>query len=100
MGLRPMLPHRHGGQSGLYRDRSFSHRRPEAASNAIRGGAALVVANPDLVHPGTAGHMVPETGALLQALLACTGPVPHRIVGKPEPSPFLASLAVLGTTAE
>jgi ribonucleotide monophosphatase NagD (HAD superfamily) len=40
--------------------------------------------------------VVPETGALAAAVLACTGPVPHRIVGKPEPTLFLKGLALLG----
>lgn len=80
----------------LGRDRHFSYARLALAANAVRDGAALVVANPDLVHPGENGAVVPETGALLAALLACTGPVPYRIVGKPEPSLFEAGLRLLG----
>ncbi len=80
----------------LGRDRQFSYDRLMAAANAVRDGAELVVANPDLVHPGPDGAVVPETGALLAALLACTGPVPHRIVGKPEPGLFEAGLRLLG----
>lgn len=84
----------------LCRDRGFTYGRLERAAHAVRGGAALVVANPDLVHPGPGGRVVPETGALLQALLACTGPMPYRLVGKPEPGLFLAGLARLGLAAE
>jgi len=80
----------------LGRDRQFSYDRLMVAANAVRGGAELVVANPDLVHPGPDGAVVPETGALLAALLACTGAVPHRIVGKPEPGLFEAGLRLLG----
>lgn len=80
----------------LGRDRRFSHRRLEMAANAVRAGAELVVANPDLVHPGPGGSIVPETGALLAALLASTGPVSYRVVGKPEPALFEAGLALLG----
>jgi HAD superfamily hydrolase (TIGR01450 family) len=80
----------------LGRDRSFSYAQLMLAANAVRDGAELVVANPDLVHPGPDGTVVPETGALLAALLACTGPVPHRIVGKPEPALFEAGLKLLG----
>ncbi len=78
------------------RDRNFSYRKLLVAANAIRQGAALVVANPDLVHPGANGAVVPETGSLLSALLSCTGPVAHRIVGKPEPGMFLEALGALG----
>lgn len=80
----------------LGRDRRFTHRRLALAANAVRDGAELVVANPDLVHPGPDGSVVPETGALLAALLACTGPVPYRVVGKPEPALFEEGLALLG----
>jgi HAD superfamily hydrolase (TIGR01450 family) len=81
----------------LGRDRHFSYDKLATAANAIRGGATLVVANPDLVHPGPRGAVVPETGALLAALLACTGRVPYRVVGKPEPTLFTAALTLLGT---
>lgn len=84
----------------LGRDRDFSYERLENAANAVRAGAELVVANPDLVHPGLEGSIVPETGALLAALLACTGRVPYRVVGKPEPALFLAALDVLKVTAQ
>lgn len=80
----------------LGRDRHFSYERLMHAANAVRGGAALVAANPDLTHPGAAGGVVPETGALLAAVLACTGPIAHRIVGKPEQTLFHAALDKLG----
>ncbi|PZR92388.1 MAG: hypothetical protein DI537_13400 [Stutzerimonas stutzeri] len=80
----------------LGRDRQFSHAKLALAANAVRSGAELVVANPDLVHPGPGGAVVPETGALLAALLACAGPVNYRLVGKPEPTLFAAGLALLG----
>lgn len=84
----------------LARDRGFTYAKLESAANAVRAGAQLVVANPDRVHPGVSGKVVPETGALLQALLACSGPVPARFVGKPEPALFKAGLAILGVEAE
>ncbi len=82
------------------RDRQFSFARLAAAANAARGGARLVVCNPDQSHPGPNNEMVPETGALLGAVLACTGPLPHCIIGKPEPALFHAGLAILGKKAE
>ncbi len=94
VGLRPVRTQPHIVFLG--RDRRFSHRRLEMAANVVRAGAELVVANPDLVHPGPGGSIVPETGALLAALLASTGPVSYRVVGKPEPALFEAGLALLG----
>jgi HAD superfamily hydrolase (TIGR01450 family) len=84
----------------LGRDQSFSYAGLMRAANAIRNGADLVVTNPDMVHPGPFGGIVPETGALLQALLACVGPVPVRIIGKPQPVLFLAGLACLDIQAD
>lgn len=83
----------------LGRDRRFTYAKLAAAANAVCAGAELVVANPDGRHPGPNGEAVPETGALLAAVLACAGPVPFRVIGKPEPSLFLRSLALLGIAA-
>lgn len=83
----------------LGRDRRFGYETLALAANAVRRGALLVVANPDLTHPSPDGGIVPETGALLRALLACTGPVPYEIVGKPEPHLFQAALERLGLRA-
>jgi HAD superfamily hydrolase (TIGR01450 family) len=83
----------------LGRDRQFSFGRLAAAANAIREGAELIVANPDRTHPGKDGTVVPETGALLSAILACTGDVAYRVIGKPEPPMFWRALALLGAEA-
>jgi HAD superfamily hydrolase (TIGR01450 family) len=80
----------------LGRDRHFSFERLALAANAVRDGAELVATNPDLVHPGADGAVVPETGALLAALLACTGAVAHQVIGKPEPALFQTGLDLLG----
>jgi HAD superfamily hydrolase (TIGR01450 family) len=81
------------------RDRSFTYAKLSMAANAVREGANLIAANPDLTHPGRGGAVVPETGALLAAILACTGAVPHRIIGKPEPELFARALALLAVPA-
>ena len=83
----------------LGRDRQFNFARLAAAANAVRDGAKLIVTNPDRTHPGKDRTVVPETGALLSALLACTGEVAYRIIGKPEPPMFWKALALLGTEA-
>lgn len=80
----------------LARDRRFTYAKLVKCANAVRAGARFVVSNPDHTHPGHAGDVVPETGALAAAVFACTGPVPHQVVGKPEPTLFLKGLALLG----
>lgn len=79
------------------RDRGFSYRTLIAAANEVIAGARLFVANPDHVHPGRSGRVIPDTGALAGALLACTGPRPYRVVGKPESHLFEIGLDILGT---
>lgn len=81
------------------RDRAFNYDKLSLAANAVRDGAELIATNPDLVHPGPHGAITPETGALLNAVLACTGAVPHRIIGKPEPELFQRALSLLGVAA-
>lgn len=83
----------------LGRDRQFNFTRIAAAANAVREGAELIVANPDRTHPGKDGAVVPETGALLASILACTGDVAYRVIGKPEPPMFWKALSLLGAQA-
>lgn len=78
------------------RDRRFSYGRLAAAAEAVTRGATLYVACPDTSHPGPNGHPVPEAGALAAALLACTGPVNHVVIGKPEPAMFRLGCKRLG----
>jgi ribonucleotide monophosphatase NagD (HAD superfamily) len=59
-------------------------------------GAALYIACPDTSHPGANGQPVPEAGALAAALLACTGPVDHVVIGKPQPAMFRLGCQRLG----
>lgn len=74
----------------LMRDVRFNYAKLERAANALRQGARLVVANGDRTHPGPANRIVPETGSLLAALLACAGDeqVDVRVIGKPGPLLF------------
>jgi len=69
----------------LARDVRFDYRRLSQVANLLRQGAPLLVTNPDLSHPGAVSpEVVPETGALMQALVACSGVLPSMIFGKPE----------------
>jgi HAD superfamily hydrolase (TIGR01450 family) len=69
----------------------------EAAISAIHAGAELVVANPDLSHPGPLGVPRVETGALLGLLKAVLPNVNGMVVGKPEEALFKAALAIGAT---
>lgn len=78
------------------RDRRFNYGKLAAAAVALANGASLYVACPDTTHPGPDGQPVPEAGALAAAVLACSGPVPHTVIGKPEPVLFLMGCKRLG----
>jgi HAD superfamily hydrolase (TIGR01450 family) len=84
----------------LTRDPAVDLAAIAAAADAVRAGAKLVVANPDLWHPGPGARRVTETGAVLAALLACAGDVPYTVVGKPEPALFARALAALDARAD
>jgi 4-nitrophenyl phosphatase len=82
----------------LLRDTRFSYARLEAAANSLKAGARLVVANPDLTHPGPQGRIAPETGALLAALTACLPEPPQmEVIGKPAPRLFQRAVEILGS---
>jgi 4-nitrophenyl phosphatase len=86
----------------LMRDESFDYAQLGRVANAVRSGAKMIVANADLTHPGAGGRVVPETGALLAAVLACTGeaPVDRLLIGKPGPLLFESACAVLGVSPD
>lgn len=68
----------------LARDLAFGYGTLQALATELARGAELMVSNGDLTHPGPQGAIVPETGALLQSVLACAPGVRPRILGKPE----------------
>jgi len=74
----------------LMRDARFTYAKLERAVNALRDGARLIVANADRTHPGAGNRLIPETGALLAALLACVDDAKAgmRVIGKPGPILF------------
>ncbi|WP_052726592.1 HAD-IIA family hydrolase [Devosia epidermidihirudinis] len=82
------------------RDRQFSYAKLAMAARAVRDGAEVLVACPDLSHPGADGYPVPEAGALAAALFAVTGPVPHRVIGKPQPELFRHACTRIGVAPE
>ncbi|MCT2401469.1 HAD-IIA family hydrolase [Novosphingobium mangrovi (ex Huang et al. 2023)] len=88
LGLR--LVRDHPDVVVLMRDARFTYGKLERAANALRQGVPLVVANADRTHPGPGGRVVPETGSLLAALMACSGDLAlePRVIGKPGPLLF------------
>lgn len=68
----------------LCRDLSFAIPDLERLSALVEEDAQLWVSNTDLTHPRPDGRPVPETGALLAALQAVSGPVPFACIGKPD----------------
>lgn len=83
----------------LLRDTRFSYPRLARAVEGLRTGAPFIVSNPDLTHPKSGG-VIPETGALLAAIMACIDPqtVTPVIVGKPATPLFERALAAAGVT--
>ena len=84
----------------LTRDLDFSYAKLAGMLRQLEDGAALVVSNGDLTHPGPDGVPVPETGALLAAVEACRPDLAYRSIGKPAGTLFLAALERAGAAAE
>lgn len=83
----------------LTRDITFSYEKLAMILHQTANGARLVVSNPDHSHPGPDGTPVPETGALLEAIIACQPHQPFETVGKPEAPLFDAALSKAGVDA-
>lgn len=79
----------------LMRDKRFGYNQLSRAASALKRGARLVAANADRSHPGINGDIVPETGALLAALMNCVPGVIPTIIGKPSPLLFSRACEVL-----
>jgi HAD superfamily hydrolase (TIGR01450 family) len=73
------------------RDTELTLDRLERAVRLLARGVPMVVANPDLTHPGREGAFI-ETGAIAALLRACVEPDRVFAVGKPEPGLFLSAL--------
>lgn len=79
----------------VLRDTTLTFAKLEAAANAARRCRRVILANPDLTHPGVGGAVVPETGAVYAAIAACLTDVEIEVdvVGKPGPFLFQQALA-------
>lgn len=80
-------------------DPSFNRARLGMMANQLRRGARLLVTNSDDNHPGPGDTVVPETGALMAALVSASGVQPWRIIGKPGPLLLEEGLRRLGAEA-
>lgn len=63
-------------------DRTFDYRKLQAAFDAIRGGARFIATNRDPYCPVPGGGL-PDCGAIIAAIEACTGHAVEEVVGKP-----------------
>ena len=77
------IDHRRPDFVVLTRDVRFSYARLHRIVRQIEQGAALVVSNLDISHPGAAGGRIFETGVLLAAVRACLPAMTFHAVGKP-----------------
>ncbi|MGR3378312.1 HAD-IIA family hydrolase [Salipiger abyssi] len=77
----------------LARDQTFGYRELKDVIGLLTRGARLVVANPDVSHPGPDGVPVPETGSCLAAILSILPGVDYDVIGKPEPALYHAALS-------
>ncbi|MCA0851105.1 HAD hydrolase-like protein [Salipiger thiooxidans] len=68
------------------------------SSNARAPGLPLIVANPDLTHPGEDGPVI-ETGALLALLHACVPRARSCVAGKPSAHLFRVALGPVAPDA-
>ena len=73
-------------------DHHFNYRKLKIAFRAIRNGAILLATNADRTYPNHRGEEVPDAGALIAAIEACTAHPVDVLLGKP--APFMAELAL------
>lgn len=65
------------------RDTEISYEKLALVTKIVANGAILIAANPDFSHPGINGEPIPETGAIVKAIEACSGKRVSHYVGKP-----------------
>jgi arabinose operon protein AraL len=79
-------------------DRTFDYRKLQIAFDAIRAGARFIATNRDAYCPTPEGGL-PDCGAIVAAIEACTGHAVEEVVGKPSRIMGAALLERLGTPA-
>ncbi|MEN6545425.1 MAG: HAD-IIA family hydrolase [Armatimonadia bacterium] len=81
-------------------DRHFDYERLNASLQALLRGVKFFATNPDVLCPVDEGEVVPDCGALIAAIAACSGRMPDYIAGKPGPMLPLGALERLGVAPE
>ncbi|MGQ0571847.1 MAG: HAD-IIA family hydrolase [Armatimonadota bacterium] len=77
-------------------DRTFEYRKLQTAFDAIRRGARFIATNRDAYCPTPEGGL-PDCGAIIAAVEACTGHQVEEVVGKPSATMGRVLVERLGT---
>ena len=81
-------------------DRSATYAKLAEAHRAVtESGAQFIATNRDPTYPDAGGRTLPGSGALVAALVTCTGVEP-MVIGKPEPYTLELILGMAGTPAD
>ncbi|MHB1483721.1 MAG: HAD-IIA family hydrolase [Saccharofermentanales bacterium] len=67
-------------------DSTLTYEKLDIACDYIRRGVPYFVANPDKVCPLAEGKVMPDCGAIMSFMQTCTGIMPEKIIGKPDPA--------------
>ncbi len=81
-------------------DHRFNYRKLKTAFNAIRRGAVFLATNADRTYPNQHGEEVPDAGAIIAALEACTARSVDVLFGKPATLMAELALETVGLPAE
>jgi NagD protein len=65
-------------------DTTLTYQKVDTACDYIRSGIPWVGANPDFVCPMADDKVLPDCGAIMEMLKACTSTAPEIVIGKPE----------------
>ncbi len=79
-------------------DRTFDYKKLDIAFQAIKKGARFFATNADITCP-VAGGEIPDAGAVIAAVEACTGKKVELVAGKPSPLIIEIALRKLGVPA-
>ncbi|MCS6907801.1 MAG: HAD-IIA family hydrolase [Anaerolineales bacterium] len=81
-------------------DHRFNYRKLKLAFDAIRRGAVFLATNADRTYPSQNGEEMPDTGAIIAALEACTARHLDVLLGKPATLMAELALEMMGLPAE
>ncbi|MCX8061517.1 MAG: HAD-IIA family hydrolase [Anaerolineales bacterium] len=81
-------------------DHRFNYRKLKIAFDAIRRGAVFLATNADRTYPSHNGEEMPDTGAIIAAIEACTAHPLDRLLGKPATLMAEIAMETVGLPAE